>query len=73
MGVDYIDEFRIVSLDRALVEALKYQSKIGEGIAFKAITDAIKSGHTSEDQLYKMAKKLNMTSFLEKKWELLTA
>ena len=73
IGVDSIDGFRIVNLDRALIEALKYQSKIGEGIAFKAVTDAIKNGHTSEDRLYKMAKKLNMSSFLEKKWEILTA
>ena len=73
VGVASIDGFRIVNLDRALIEALKYQLKIGEGIVFKAITNAIKSGHTSENRLYKMAKKLNMTSFLEKKWELLIA
>ena len=72
IGVASINGFRIVSLDRTLIEALKYQSKIGEGIVFKAITDAIKNGHTSEDRLYKIAKKLNMISFLEKKWELLT-
>ena len=73
IGIDHIDDFRIVSLDRALIEALKYQTKIGEGIVFKAITKAIKLEQTTENRLYKMAKNLDMLSFLEKKWELLTA
>ncbi len=73
LGVDTIDDFRITSIDRTLIESLKYQTKIGEGIVFKAITEAIKNNQTTEDRLYKMAKKLAMLSFLEKKWELLTA
>ena len=73
VGVASMDGFRVVNLDRALIEALKYQTKIGEGIVFKAINGAIQSGHTSEDRLYKMAKRLKMISFLEKKWELLAA
>ena len=72
IGVVSVGGFRVVNLDRALIEALKYQSRIGEGIAFKAVTDAIKNGNTSEGRLYKMSKRLNMVSFLEKKWELLT-
>jgi len=73
IGIDSVEGFKIVNLERALVEALKYQTKIGEGIVFRAITDALKNEQTTEDRLYKMAKKLKLTSYLEKKWELLTA
>ncbi len=73
VGVDSIDQFRVVNLDRALVEALKYQTKIGEGVVFKAIMDAIENGLTIQDRLYKIARKLKMSSFLEKKWEIITA
>ena len=73
IGVDVIDDFRITNIDRTLVESLRYQAKIGESIVFKAITEAIKNNQTTEERLYKIAKKLDMLSFLEKKWELLTA
>ncbi len=72
-GVVNKDGFKIVNIERALVEGLKFQNKIGEAIVFKAITEALKEQLTTEGQLYKMGKKLKMLSYLEKKWELLIA
>lgn len=68
-----MNQFNIVSLERALVEGLKYESKLGEGLVFKSIKTALQSGQTTESKLAKAAKKLKIMSSLEKKWELIVA
>ncbi len=65
--------FKIVSLERALIEGLKHGSKIGEGIIFRAIRKALQDQLTTEAKLTKAARKLKLMKVLEKKWELILA
>ena len=67
------DQFKIVSLERSLIEGLKHQSKLGEGLVFKAIKTALQNKLTTESKLSRVARKLNLMYALEKKWELLVA
>ena len=67
------DQFKIVSLERALIEGLRHESKIGEGIVFGAIKKALQSQLTTEAKLARVARKLKMMNILEKKWELIVA
>ena len=69
--VEKKNQFKIVSLERSLVEGLKHESKIGEGLIFGAIRKAIQDQLTTEARLAKVAKKLKIMNILEKKWELL--
>lgn len=64
--------YRISSLERALVDGLRYQSKIGERIVKLAILRALQSKKTTADKLFSMAKKLEALSLLEKHWESIT-
>ena len=65
------NQFKIVSLERALIEGLKHESKIGEGIVFAAIKKALQGQLTTEGKLARAARKLKITNILEKKWELI--
>ena len=67
------NQFKIVSLERSLVEGLKHESKIGEGIVFRAIRTALQDQLTTEAKLAKTARKLKIINVLEKKWELILA
>ena len=75
LKVEVIEEnqFKIVSLERSLIEGLKHDSKLGEGLVFGAIQKALKSKLTTESKLSKAARKLSLMSVLEKKWELIVA
>ena len=67
------NQFKIVSLERALIEGLKHESKIGEGVVFRAIKKALQNQLTTEAKLARVARKLKMINILEKKWELIVA
>ena len=73
IGIVEEDGFRIVNIERALIEGLKYHTKIGESTGFKAIIEALENKLTTEGKIYKMAKELNLKPYLDKKWELITA
>jgi predicted transcriptional regulator of viral defense system len=73
VGIVNADGFRIVSLERALIEGLKYHTKIGESTGIKAILEALKNNQTTEGAIFKMAKKLDLLSYINKKWEMITA
>ena len=66
-------QFKIVTLERALIEGLKHESKLGQGLVFGAIQNALNNELTSESKLAKVARKLKLMKILEKKWELLAA
>lgn len=68
-GIDKHDGFRITSIERTLIEGLKFQSKIGLRTVIGAIRRAIKEKKTNEVKIGKMATKLNMRSTLVKYWE----
>ncbi len=63
--------FRIVSLERAILEGLKFVTKIGERIAVKAARDALSKKQTTEMKLGKAAKELGLEAVLGKYFEVI--
>lgn len=65
--------YRIVSIERAIIEGLKLATKIGERTAIKAARDAIKNKQTTLTKIGKMAKDLGLDSVLTKYFEAIVA
>lgn len=61
--------YRIVTLERALVEGLKYSTKIGLETALTAIRTAIRERKTNMQKLGRAAEALGMKSIIYKHWE----
>ena len=53
-----------LSFERALIEALKFSTKIGRGTALKAVRTAIQNGQTNMIKLRQMARKLRLEDVL---------
>ena len=68
-GIDVFKFYRITNIERTILEALKFASKIGVRIALTAARTALQKGLTSEKKLGEMAKKLKLQTILEKHWE----
>jgi len=68
-GVIAESGYRIVSIERAIVEAFKLASKIGERNAIKAARIAIKNKQTTLRKIGMMAKELGLESYLTKHFE----
>jgi len=68
-----IDEkgYRIVTVERAVLEALKFITKIGERTAIKAAREALATRKTMEAKLAKAAKELALGSVLAKHLEVI--
>ncbi len=68
-----VDEkgYRIVTVERAVLEALKFITKIGERTAIKAAREALATRKTTEARLAKAAKKLELGSVLAKYLEVI--
>jgi len=69
VGIITQNGYRIASVDRTLIEALKFASKIGERTALRAIRMAVRQKLTSEAKLGKMAKELGLNSVLQRYFE----
>lgn len=69
VGVIEEDGFRIVSIERAIVEGFKLASKIGERTAIKAARIAIQKKQTTLKKIGIMAKELGLDSYLTKYFE----
>lgn len=67
------DGYRIVTVERAVLEGLKLATKIGERIAVQAARTALSTGQTTEGKLGKAAKELELDSVLTKYFEVITA
>lgn len=63
--------YRIVSLERALLEGLKFITKVGARTAVKAVRDALAKRQTTELKLGKAAKELGLESVLTKYLEVI--
>ncbi|MCX6106656.1 MAG: type IV toxin-antitoxin system AbiEi family antitoxin domain-containing protein [Proteobacteria bacterium] len=63
--------YRIVSLERAILEGLKFITKIGERTAVKAARDALAKGQSTELKLGKVAKELGLEAILTKYLEMI--
>jgi predicted transcriptional regulator of viral defense system len=69
VGVIHGDGFRIVSIERAIVEGFKLASKIGERTAIKAARIAIQQKQTTLKKIGVMAKELGLDAYLTKYFE----
>lgn len=66
VGVVQESDFRMASLERALIESLKYSTKVGPNLAIEATVRAIRDRRTTFKKLVETAKALGMTKTLEK-------
>ncbi|MBL8182461.1 MAG: type IV toxin-antitoxin system AbiEi family antitoxin domain-containing protein [Blastocatellia bacterium] len=68
-----VDEkgYRIVTVERSVLEALKFITKIGERTAVKAAREALATRKTTESKLSKAAKELELESLLAKHLEVI--
>lgn len=68
-----VDEkgYRIVTVERAVLEALKFITKIGERTAIKAAREALATRKTTEAKLAKAAKELGLEKVLAKHLEVI--
>lgn len=64
-------DYRIVTLERAVLEGLKLMTKIGERTAIKAARESLASRQTTEMKLAKSAKELGLESVLAKHLEVI--
>lgn len=71
---EIVDEkgYRIVSVERAILEGLKFATKIGERTAVKAAREALARRQTTEIKLAKAAKDLSLESVVAKYLEVIT-
>ncbi len=65
--------YRITNLERTLIEALRYSSKIGLQVALKAVRTALTQKMTTPLKLESAAKNLKLLPQLLKHWEAITA
>ena len=72
-GIDTFKFYRITSIERSIIEALKFSTKIGPRVAINAARTALREGKTTEKKLGEMAKKLKSRSAFEKYWEAIVA
>lgn len=70
-GIVSEKSYRIVSVERAVLEGLKFITKIGERTAIKAARKALANGQTTEIKLGKAAKGLRLESVLRKYLEVI--
>ncbi|MGE3384766.1 MAG: type IV toxin-antitoxin system AbiEi family antitoxin domain-containing protein [Pyrinomonadaceae bacterium] len=68
-----VDEkgYRIVTVERAVLDALKFITKIGERTAIKAAREALATRKTTKAKLAKAAKELELESVLAKHLEII--
>lgn len=70
---EIIDEkgYRIVTVERAVLEALKFITKIGERTAIRAARESLAQRKTTEAKLARAAKELKLEEVLAKNLELI--
>ncbi len=71
LGVVNSRFYRITNIERTLIEALNYSTKIGASLAVGAVRKAIEEGKTTEKKLYEMAKLLGAEKVFSKYWEVI--
>ena len=72
-GIVRHHHYNITNIERTLLEAMKYATKIGERTAIQATRRALNEGLTTEVKLGKMATTLKLRRVLEKYWEAIVA
>ncbi len=64
--------WRIVTVERAIIEAFSYATKIGYQSALTAARTALAENKTTENKLHKAAKNLELWPLMTKHWEAIT-
>jgi predicted transcriptional regulator of viral defense system len=72
VGVNNEGTYRIVTIERSIVEAFKYASKLGYQTALTAARTALSEGKTSEEKMYETAKDLGLWPVMVRNWEAIT-
>lgn len=65
-------DYRIVTVERAIVEAFRYASKIGYQTALVAARRALAEGKTTEEKIYQTAMDLGLWKVMIPHWEAMT-
>ncbi len=73
VGVEDHGVYRIANIERSLVEALQYATKVGLQTAISASRHALLGGLTTESKVAKLAKLLGVESSFAKHWEAIVA
>lgn len=68
-GIEAHEFYRMTSIERTVMEALKFAVKLGPRLAINAARKALRDGLTTERKLGEMATKLKLRPVLEKYWE----
>ncbi len=71
-GIISENGYRIVTIERAVLEGLKMATKIGERTAVQAARAALSTRQTTEEKLSRTAKELGLESVLTKYFEVIT-
>jgi len=69
VGIEDHGAYRITNLERTLVEAFRYASKMGLRTALHATRTAIQEHRTTLEKVHAQAKALGLVKFIEKYWE----
>ena len=69
IGIDKKKYFKITSIERTLLETMKFAIKIGQRTAISSARKALRERLTTEKKLTQMASRLKMKNALEKYWE----
>lgn len=72
LGIIHENGYRIVTVERAVLEGLKMAKKIGERTVVQAARNALANRQTTEVMLGKAAKELKLDSVLTKYFEVIT-
>jgi predicted transcriptional regulator of viral defense system len=71
VGVEDRGLYRITNLERTLVEALRYSSKIGLRTALRATRTALAERRTTLEKIMRQARALGLARVVERHWEAL--
>jgi predicted transcriptional regulator of viral defense system len=72
-GVDNYKDYRIVSIERAVIEGLALATKIGERTALRAARESLSGKYTTMAKLRNMSHTLDLDNVLKKYFEAITA
>lgn len=70
-GIDKFEFYRMTNIERTIVDALHFNTKIGIRTAVNAARKALRQNLTTEVKIGQMATKLKLRSVLEKYWEMI--
>lgn len=73
IGVMDRGSFRITTIERAIVDAFKFSTKIGLGTAVKAARTALSEKRTTANKISQQAEAMGLFHMIQKHWEAFTA